>query len=759
MRFPSIPIGALTFALFLLSPSIALAQGQWSELPPGERWIHASAFDPSANDMVVVTGITNEGTTNQVLRFELNGDPYWFEVSTGGSPPPLRYGASLVYDPNGHRMILFGGFGAGYLNDVWALDVTTDVWTQLLPAGMPPAVRGYHSAIYDPNHQRMVVFGGFNAGGYLNDTWALSMVGPPAWTPLTTAGMPPSARANHSAVYDGGTVRMLLFGGENGASLNDTWQLTLPVGAATPTWSLVPTVGVPPSARYAHTAIFDAANRRMVIFGGGNSYLNDVWVLPSATLQWTQLATLPSPGVGVPAGRNYHGAVYDPLNQRMVTFGGANQNFIFGDTWALPLSASPQWKALSPTPRLGPLVVLDAFRDRMMVFGGLGPTGAVMEDVWSYALFAPALWSQILPTGATPPARVLGSVIYDRAKDRFVLFGGFGAAEYNDVWTFSVGPPASWTQLLPAGVPPDPRYGHTAVYDEAHQRMLVFGGRTNAGAVDDHVWALSLSGPPAWTSYNGPGPSTRDGHVAVLDPVYWGDPTAAHMVVFGGANLGAALSDTWDWISSASPTWNSLAAGSPGDRYYSTAVYDQLRDRMLLFGGTSAGSPQNDLWHLPFYDTKAWSHQFPIGTPPQSREFSGGVYDRGSDRMLVFGGRNGTLYYDDLWQLDLTGVPVGVTDGSIADRLRMGPITPNPSSGEIHFALDLPQTSPVELAVYDIAGRLAYASHRSLSAGHHEVAWDGYEIGGARAAAGVYLARVKIGTRDLVRRFVLLAVR
>ena len=755
MRFLSIPSWGLSLGLLLFSCSGASAQGQWSELPPGERWIYCSAFDPTANDLVVVGGITNEGPTSQVLRFEMNGSPNWFEASTTGGPPPLRYGASLVYDPNGHRMILFGGFGAAYMNDVWALDVTTEIWTQLMPAGAPPAARGYHTAIYDPNHQRMVVFGGFNFAGHLNDTWALSLVGPPTWAPLVTAGGPPSARAGHSAVYEPAGARMLVFGGEDGPSMNDTWQLTLPAGAPTPTWSLVPTTGGPPPARYAHSAIYDEANRRMVIFAGNNTFLNDVWVLPMASLQWSQLATLPSPSVGVPEGRNYHGAAYDPLNQRMVTFGGSSHDFIFGDTWSLALSGSPQWRALSPTARLGPLTVLDSFRDRMMVFGGLGPTGAVMEDLWAYELSPPALWSQILPAGTTPPGRILGSVIYDRANDRFVLFGGFGAVEYNDVWVLKIGPPASWTQLLPAGVPPDPRYGHTAVYDEAQKRMLVFGGRTNIGAVDDDVWALSLNGPPAWTRYNTPGPSTRDGHVAVFDPVYWGDPTTGHMVVFGGANLGVPVSDTWDWVANT-PTWNALAAGNPGDRFYSTAVYDELRDHMLLFGGTSAGTAQNDLWHLPFYDTKVWSQQLPLGTLPPAREFAGGVYDILSDRMLVFGGRDGANYFVDLWQLDLTAVPVGVLGGSVGSVLMMGPITPNPSPGRIRFRLDLPQAAPVELAVYDVAGRVTHVSSRSLLAGSHELEWDGHEIGGGRARAGVYLARVRVGMSERVRRFVLL---
>ena len=89
-------------------------------------------------------------------------------------------------------MVVFGGVDstARYLNDVWALSLAgTPAWTQLTPAGTPPSARSDHSAIYDPVRDRMVVFGGILDGvRYRNDVWALSLAGTPAWTQLTPAG-------------------------------------------------------------------------------------------------------------------------------------------------------------------------------------------------------------------------------------------------------------------------------------------------------------------------------------------------------------------------------------------------------------------------------------------------------------------------------------------------------------------------------------------------------------------------------------------
>ena len=549
---------------------------------------------------------------------------------------------------------------------------------------------------------------------------------------------------------------MVIFGGDDGGPQNDTWQLTLPTGG-TATWSLMGTSGTPPSARAFHSAIFDAANRRMVIFAGPAPYRNDVWELPMTTLAWNQIAALPSPQVGLPPERGYHRAVYDPVNQRMVIYGGSNANFIMGDTWSLPLSGSPQWKALSPTARLSPLVVFDPSRAKMVVLGGLSPSGLVLEDVWTYNLTGPPLWTQIMPVGPLPDARVLGSAIYDRVNDRVVMFGGFGTFEYNDVWALSFGPPASWTELNPLGLPPSPRYDHSAVYDEAGEFMWMFGGRSNVGSASPEVWSLSLNSPSGpWASFNLAGPSPREGHAAVLDPVYWGDPAAGHLVVFGGSSGGVPFNDSWDLPLNAVLSWNPMAGPAPSARSNAAAIYDRLRDHMLLFGGASAGGDVNDLWQLRFYDTKVWSQAFPAGVPPPPRERSGSIYDTFGDRMLVFAGRSGTNFFTDLWQLDLTGVPVGVPGYGPAADLRVGRIAPNPSSGRVRLSVELPEAGQVELAVYDVAGRLAHSSSRLLPAGRQELTWDGRDPAGRRARAGVYLARVRVGVREQVRRVVLL---
>lgn len=64
---------------------------------------------------------------------------------------------------------------------------------------------------------------------------------------------------------------------------------------------------------------------------------------------------------------------------------------------------------------------------------------------------------------------------------------------------------------------------------------------------------------------------------------------------------------------------------------------------------------------------------------------------------------------------------------------------PNPFSPETRIAFDLPQTGRVEMGIYTVDGRLIRALvSEELTAGTHEVTWDGRDAGGQKVAGGVY---------------------
>ncbi|MBI5711486.1 MAG: hypothetical protein HZC42_14465, partial [Candidatus Eisenbacteria bacterium] len=403
----------------------------------------AIALDGTLNISLINSFVPTPGQSFQVMTFASRSGG--FAGITG-----LSLGGGLSLEPriSGTDVVLV---------------TVGQTWVQLLPLGTPPLPRDGHSAVHDAGNNRMTVFGGRGDGGPLNDVWVLTgadgAAGTPGWIQLTPAGGPPPARANHSAVYDPGGNRMIVFGGDDATGptpgmFNDVWVLSNANGlGGAPAWiSLAPTGG-PPAARTGHSAVYDAATDRMVVFGGDASAggcggeQNDVWALSDASgvgsPAWTQLA----PTGGPPSARTGHQATYDAVSNRMT------------------------------------------------VLGGLVPCGASNLEVWvlgdANGVGSPA-WTQLSPGGTPPSPWTLHRAVYDPVKNSMTVFGGaIGGTRSDTVQTLTganglAGAPI-WTDLSPTSGPPPARTLHSAA--PAGQRMIAFGGLSDAGRLGD-VWVL-----------------------------------------------------------------------------------------------------------------------------------------------------------------------------------------------------------------------------------------------------------------------------
>ena len=166
-------------------------------------------------------------------------------------------------------MIMFGGTdcSGNYYNDLWILSnadgsTVNPSWAQVTPIGTGPSARSQATAIYDPVNNVMTVYGGGTTSTTVfNDVWTLSnangLTGTPTWTQISAKGTAPPGRTGHSAIYDATNNRMTIYGGSNnkGKVLNDGWILTFANGiGGTPTWSqLVPTAAGPvPEKPHSH---------------------------------------------------------------------------------------------------------------------------------------------------------------------------------------------------------------------------------------------------------------------------------------------------------------------------------------------------------------------------------------------------------------------------------------------------------------------------------------------------------------------------
>jgi hypothetical protein len=193
----------------------------------------------------------------------------------------------------------------------------------------------------------------------------------------------------------------------------------------------------------------------------------------------------------------------------MITFGGelgffgTSQN----DTRVLlGANRSPStWNTLAttggpPGVRDAHSAVYDAFHNVMTIFGGEDLISTCCpysisdyNDVWVLSNAdgsgtATPTWTELSPAGTAPPPRANHSSVYDSAHNAMYVFGGSQFSDgtqsttvLGDLWKLTnangLGSATPrWTQIGQLGTPPGGNTNHGAVYDRAHQRMIVFGG-------------------------------------------------------------------------------------------------------------------------------------------------------------------------------------------------------------------------------------------------------------------------------------------
>jgi hypothetical protein len=132
----------------------------------------------------------------------------------------------------------------------------------------------------------------------------------------------------------------------------------------------------------------------------------------------------------------------------------------------------------------------------------------------------------------------------------------------------------------------------------------------------------------------------------------------------------------------------------------------------------------------------------------------------GGDRYYRFLDRdvdNGAsyLYYVQLTEVDGHSTLVGPleVDYASGDGIRIDRLAepyPNPAAGRVTVEFELADDSPVNLAVYDLAGRrVAQPVEGELPAGRHTVTWDS-----TATPSGVYLIRLQTNDATLTRRVI-----
>jgi hypothetical protein len=311
----------------------------------------------------------------------------WLDVSP---PEGERHGGRTLVYHDARKRVLLLDFG-----QMW--EWTGQRWLAVPNGTGGPAT--FDAAIYHPERQSIVTFGGSDGVAVHDQTWEWDGN---QWSNRTLASAKPSARWGTALAWDGHMGRIVMFGGfENPdypfrASPAALWEWD----AATGGWATVePATAVRPAARGLHDMVWDATRGRVVLFG---SIPMDVWEWASGARIWTER---PFP-LDRSVDRQSHTAVYDPDRSVMVLVGGVgstSERFalewdpVAAEFTDLVSSARPP-----PAARILAAAAYDAQRRRLVVTAGLTSDWKQgFNDVWELApSIAPSVDADV---GDAPP--------------------------------------------------------------------------------------------------------------------------------------------------------------------------------------------------------------------------------------------------------------------------------------------------------------------------------------------------------------------
>jgi len=607
---------------------------------------------------------------SEAVHASPSATPAWTALVALGEAPAGREAAATIYDPLRRRLIVFGGAGpVDRLDDVRALSLESGTWEQIAPSGPWPAARSGHVAVYDPVQDRMIVHGGFDGADILDDTWALNLTGPPSWTKLFPAGVTPPARSGASACWDTKRNQMVLFGGWDGTlPSHDMFTLSFD---PTPTWTKVIQGGLDLSARLAHAA------------------------------------------------------VYDPVRDRMLVFGGTTVTLHYPDLFAISL-ASPlsgwTWLGNAPHTRYGHAMLFDPVRDRLLVFGGfLNHDAEPTDEVWSFPLQGtPMLWNEVFTLGPWPQGRALCSLVHDLATDRWVMFGGTYAQA--DLWQLDWG-----AVTAPAVTCPGEHVWSAGddVVSFTVENRLATPQTYDYVLHDGRGWpGLPLAGSVAFAASE---TLTVDVAVPVPDTAAAGrNPLRVAFALAGSPHVAAACS--LNVHDATTPIRVSLVRAEAAPDRVTLAWFDPANARAAAVE-RQAG---NDGW-----------------APHGEARGDGAGMLRYEDAAVRPGGRFGYRLAMSTAAGLVRSDPVWV-DVPRADALALA--AGSPASGRLRLSLRLPDAGAATVDVMDVAGRRV-ASHAlgAPGAGRHDVTLP------APPAPGIYLlalrhAGASVTTRVVVTR-------
>ncbi len=363
------------------------------------------------------------------------------------------------------------------------------------------------------------------------------------------------------------------------------------------------------------------------------------------------------------------------------------------------LLSSQTWQqitpATSPSFRRAGGMAFDSSTNRLILYGGVSPAPAqILAETWAYN----GTWTQLSPVGGALP-RWGHQLVRDAATNRLVTFGGrsptiSGLANDTYTWTGT-----AWAAVQ-TSTPPAARFRYGMAYDSRRNVFVLFGGRGLTQVFND-TWELQIGAMTStWTQVaTAVSPQPREDMVLAFDPGL--DRT----VLFGGfdPDTNTLLGDTWEWSGTA---WQQRTiTGGPTPRYRASGVFDSTRQRLVMYGGFDGTDITNETWS---YVGGTWT-QVAGGGSLQATEMYA-AYDRQRGKTVTFGGV-GSVFSNETWEF--TGANTGVLGtfgiGCPTSQGIAFPTTQTPPRINTTYTIDwmgLPPATPAVIVAHGVSNTL-----------------------------------------------------
>jgi hypothetical protein len=557
-----------------------------NDLPPGKDW------GPKVG---ACTAPAWKGEVWGLRDIDGNVRPNWTVYGT------FSLGQKYDYDPDTKAFYFYAG------GSTFKYDPSQRQWTDLNPPTHPEKELGgtllWSSMAYDRHNRQFVLFGGGNVQTDRGDpgTWTYS----PArnvWTQLKLAKQPPQ-RANSRLVYDPEHKKIVLFGGDQlDQLLCDTWLFD----AVTQTWSeaepppLPPEkkdgIGSVPAPRGGHALLWLPKAKKILLIGGytytsTTEYVAglyqrltpELWTYDIPSRQWLPL-NVPKAKEGPDAAANFFWSAAVDADDNVLVLGQA------GGAWLCPVDADktvnmsaanavkpgtivrrtgshdPKWYG-DGLPSADPAQVAADLKDLPANEWKVRPTPKKpgMNMDWGSAVFAPELDLILRFSGGHSAYSGTAPVVYDVKTDRYALpFAPEYPVEYvysNDQvrgeWSFKKNPWMTGHTYKSTGYDPNLK----ALVFAPHDYTYFFDPRKSA-------WSRSPERNPYQASF----------YLVTVCATPKGAVVWANHRQGGAPGLWRLDADSRAW--KPLPLKGDMPAASPDQH---GMAYDSKRDRLLLF--------------------------------------------------------------------------------------------------------------------------------------------------------------------------------